>query len=199
MSRSRHLSETELVGLLIPGSDVPTASDVASRAHLSECQSCADRSADLQSLLDAVSETAQTDAETYTSTERLASQRKKIVRRLRRSVEPPQAAHLLQFPSIAQPTMTHAHRVGRWLTAAAVAGLVVGIATGRLLHLHPQTELADAVLENTTTSQNDVLSSLEDDALLQEVDLMLMAPRIHELDPLDEITPRIREIAVSPW
>ncbi len=121
--RSRHLSEAELVGLLVPGSDVPTAGDAASRVHLSQCRSCAGRSADLQSLLDVVSETAQIDAKTHMSTERLTSQREKIVRRLRRSVEPAQAAHVLRFPSIAHPTLTHVHRAGRWLTAAAVSGL----------------------------------------------------------------------------
>ena len=213
--RSRHLSEAELVGLLVPGSDVPTAGDAASRVHLSQCRFCAGRSADLQSLLDVVSETADIDAETHLSTERLRSQREKMVRRLRRSVEPAQAAHVLRFPSTAPPTLIHVHRAGRWLTAAAVAGLVIGITTGRFLHLHPQTESADAVLEDTAPSQNamastgltpasrglgnDVLSTLEDDAFLQEVDLMLIAPRIPALDPLDEITPRIREVAVSPW
>jgi hypothetical protein len=44
-----------------------------------------------------------------------------------------------------------------------------------------------------------MLFALEDDAFLDEIDLMLVAPRIPELDPLDEITPRIREVAVSPW
>jgi ElaB/YqjD/DUF883 family membrane-anchored ribosome-binding protein len=205
---SRHLSEAELVGLLVPGSDVPTASDAANRVHLSQCRSCAGRSADLQSLLDAVSETARFDAETHMSTERLTSQRERIMRRLRRSVEPAQAAHVIRFPSIAQPTPTYMRRA-RWLTGAAVAGLVVGIATGQFLHLHPLTESTDTVLgdtvapQNTTASRrlvgNDVLSTLEDDAFLQEVDLMLLAPRIPELDPLDEITPRIREVAVSPW
>ncbi len=205
--RSRHLSEAELVGLLVPGSDVPTAGDAASRVHLSQCRSCAGRSADLQSLLDVVSETAQFDAEMHMPTEHLPSQRERIVRRLRRSVEPAQAAHVIRFPSTAQPTLTRVHRT-RWLTAAAVAGLVVGVTTGQFLHLHPQTESADTVLEDTVTPQNtmaspglgnDVFLNLEDDAFLQEVDLMLLAPRIPELDPLDEITPRIREVAVSPW
>lgn len=205
---SRHLSEAELVGLLVPGSDVPTAGDAARRVHLSQCRSCAGRSADLQSLLDAVSETAQSDAETHLSTERLASQRKKIVRRLRRSVEPAQVAHVIRFPSIAQPAPTSLRRA-RWLTGAAVAGLVVGIATGQFLHLHPLTESTDTVLRDAVTPPNTAASrglaenapwlTLEDDAFLQEVDLMLMAPRIPELDPLDEITPRIREVAVSPW
>ena len=46
---------------------------------------------------------------------------------------------------------------------------------------------------------DEMLFALEDDAFLDEIDLMLVAPRIPELDPLDEITPRIREVAVSPW
>ncbi len=212
--RSRHLADTDLVGLLVPGSDVPTASDAAIRTHLSHCRACADRSADLQRLLDGLSDTAQTDVDSQVSPERLAKQRDKIVRRLRRSVEPAHTAQVLRFPSLATPTFTRVHKATRWLTAAAVAGLIAGLAAGQYLHLHPGTETTDTLVEETVTAQDptassgptlassetgDVWFALEDEAFLDEVDLMLVTPRIPELDPLDEITPRIREVSVSPW
>ena len=212
---SRHPTDAALVGLLVPGSDVPTAADAAIRTHLSQCAPCADRSEKLQRFLDGLSETAQTDVEKNVSAERLATQRDRIVRRLRRSVEPGRPARVLRFPSITRPALARV-RASRWLTAAAVAGLVVGVAAGQFLHLHAPTELADTVLADTVPSQDAVAASsgpslassglggellfaLEDDAFLDEIDLMLVAPRIPELDPLDEITPRIREVAVSPW
>jgi hypothetical protein len=212
--RSRHLADADLVGLLVPGSDVPTASDAANRNHLSHCEVCADRSADLQRLLDGLSDTAQADVDSHVSPKRLAIQRDKIVRRLRRSVGPAQTAHVLRFPSLAPPTLTRVHQATRWLTAAAVAGLIVGLGAGQYLHLHPGTESTDTLLEETDTAQNptasngptlassgvgDIWFALEDEAFLDEVDLMLVTPRIPELDPLDEITPRIREVSVSPW
>jgi hypothetical protein len=91
------------------------------------------------------------------------------------------------------------------VAAAAVAGLCVGLLTGRALRPWPETTsrssfasasprpasagrpLVDPSLRQATTlvDQHDV-----DEAFLHELDLAIMAPRIAPLEALDALTPQ---------
>ena len=206
-----HPSDTELIALVVPGSDSPTATDIVALAHVSQCRICTERSTSLQTFLDATATRAEADFERSVSAERLLAQRRRIVRRLRRSIEPSHTARVLQFPTIARPTLTRVHQAGRWLAVAAVAGVVVGVTAGQFLHWHPESQVESVQTEVVPARDQEATSPImastsladdlffTDDPFLAEVELMLTDPRIPELDPLDEITPRIREVAVSPW
>ena len=143
-----HLGDEELLALLLPAGSEP--SSAATRAHLDRCEMCTDRSMMLQAFLSGLMETSEaTLAETF-PLDRLATQRERIMRRLRRSVEPARRGRVLSFPALARPALAGVHRAHRWLGATAAAGLLIGVTVGHFLHIHP--ELAEPAQPTTVTA-----------------------------------------------
>ena len=105
------------------------------------------------------------------------------------------------------------HRVRRWLGATAAAGLVAGFGIGQLMHIHPEPseETVDATrnaalvspeappLRPSSQPPADDSSAATDDLFLDELELVLSGPQVPQLSPLDELTPRIRDVAVDVW
>ncbi len=109
----------------------------------------------------------------------------------------------------------------RWIAAAAVAGLVVGVGVGsffqsgvRVSRLRqPATlgatpgpaaigapiERPEATAADPANAANAGTSAPSDtnEEFLSELELALDRPRTHELLALDELTPRVRELPVS--
>lgn len=205
---SGHLADDELLELLIPASRPPGSPRVDlqpndARDHLSQCDVCGNRSLKLQTFLSGLAETHESSLRQAFPARRLATQRERIMRRLRRSVQPAMPGRVLRFPALARPAFAGIHRARRWLAAAAVAGLVVGMSVGQFLHFHPEPavnlEDADATMARVeTTSFNDTAVETED-AFLDELEMMLTSPQVPVLSPVDEITPRIREVAINVW
>ena len=212
---SGHLADDELLELLIPAS-IDTRSSEA-RDHLNQCDQCGNRSIKLQTFLNGLAETNETSLEQVFPVGRLGTQRERIMRRLRRSVQPARPGRVLSFPALARPAFAGIHRARRWLAAAAVAGLVAGIGAGQFLHIHPEPAVTPAVTmeeasmagaetapvspvqqQPSTPSFTDPAVGSED-AFLDELEMMLSSPQVPVLSPLDEITPRIREVAVNVW
>ena len=209
---SGHLGDVELLDLLTPASsDTPPT---AAQAHLNQCDVCTSRSVKLQTFLTGLSETNETTLAKAFPVNRLATQRERIMRRLRRSVETAGPGRVLSFPALARPALARVHRARRWFGAAAAAGLLVGITVGQFLHFHPEPAISaqdssvDAPATATTTpsvlSRPSTASFIDpvaesEDAFLDELELMLSSPQVPELRPVDEITPRIREVAVNVW
>ena len=203
-----HLASDELLELLMPSGSDP--SSAAARAHLDRCDVCVNRSAKLQTFLDSLAETNETTLAGALPPDRLATQRRRIMRRLRRSIEPARPPRILSFPALARPALAGVHRARHWLGAAAAAGLLVGITVGQFLHVHPEPATArgisvdpgastsvSALRQPSTATFTD--PALEGDPFLDELELMLSSPHVPGLSPLDEITPRIREVAVDVW
>ena len=217
---SGHLADDELLELLIPSSpSSPSSIDTQptqpneARDHLKQCDLCGNRSIKLQTFLNGLGETNETSLDQAFPVGRLATQRERIMRRLRRSVQPARPGRVLSFPALARPAFAGIHRARHWLAAAAVAGLVVGIGAGQFLHIHPEpavtmeeaslagVETAPAIRvqqQPSTPSFTDPAVGSED-AFLDELEMMLSSPQVPVLSPLDEITPRIREVAVNVW
>ena len=205
-----HLADDEILQLLMPpGADMP--SPVAGN-HLGRCDRCASRAAKLRAFLNGLTETNESALAGVFPVDRLATQRTRIMRRLRRSVEPARPARVLSFPALARPALSGTHRARYWLGAAAAAGLLVGITVGQFFprHLEPtsgaQGISAQAMVSTSVSAlQRPSTASFTDPALenddpfLIELELMLSSPQVPGLTPLDEITPRIREVVVNVW
>ena len=205
-----HLADDELLELLIPAG--PNTLRDAARAHLDRCETCVSRSGKLRTFLNGITETNEATLATTFPLDRLATQRERIMRRLRRSVEPAGPTRVLRFPSLSRPALAGVHRARHWLGAAAAVGLLVGMTVGQFVHVHtepsvsardtsasnPMASTTGSALWPSTAEVSDPAMEHED-ALLDELELMLSRPHVPGLSPLDEITPRIREVAVNVW
>jgi hypothetical protein len=89
----------------------------------------------------------------------------------------------------------------RWAVAAAVAGLLVGVAVG-FYYDSPASVPAMTISRSSAPAQPAVVVSappppMDADAFLVELDMALGGPRTPELRPFDELTPHVREITVN--
>ncbi len=107
---------------------------------------------------------------------------------------------MLNFPTttaIARPSVAGVSR--RWISAAAVAGLLIGLGTGQLLHVMP----GDNWVNRDTTSRPTasapagrlaivpavaLTSADADDALLDAIDVAVTSRGASELRALDDLT-----------
>ena len=218
-----HLTSGELLNAMT--TEPPPLSGSAERhegveleAHLQECDVCRNRSESLGTFLSELADSSDaTFAEAFPP-ERIATQRARILKRLRRSIEPASQARILRFPARTSPALSRARRARRWLGAAAAAGLVAGLGISQFMHLHPEppSEMARIIQADARISPQNAAdprtsaldrpsrtgsgtSTESDDAFLDELELVLSGPRVPQLTSLDELTPRIRDIAVNVW
>ena len=209
MGRRGHVNDADLIALFVTTSDVPTAQDEATLTHVSQCSPCAKRSVVLESFLDRLADTSHAAFEADFPDDRWITQKERIVRRLRRVIEPDRSARVLRFPALARPTLSRVEKTRRWLGASAAAGLLVGLAAGQFFHVHPTLEGVSEDLtasvssaETSATPQSvatEMSPGVADDLFLDELGRVLSGPQIPELISLDEITPRIREVTVYTW
>jgi len=206
-----HLADDELFALLIPES-LNTSPD-ALPAHLDRCEACVNRLEKLRAFLNEATETNEAALASAFPLDRLATQRERIMRRIRRSVEPAGPARALRFPSLTRPALASVHRARRWLGAVATVGLLVGMTTWQFVNVHTDPSIsawdtsasnpmasttASATGRPSTASFSDLALEGEDQ-FLGELELMLTRPHVPGLSPLDEITPRISDVAVNVW
>jgi len=206
--RPGHLGDDELLELLIPA--LSAAQPRAAQAHLDRCDACRDRSVQLQTFLTGLTDTNEPCLAGAFPLDRLATQRERIMRRLRRTIEPAKVGRVLTFPALARPALANVHRARRWLAAAAAAGLLVGVSVGQFLHFHPEPAMSaqdtsvDTPITTSEPRRPSTASVAEpaleyEDAFLDELELVLSSPQVPQLSLLDELTPRVREGAVNIW
>ena len=188
----RHLSDEDLLALI---------ESATSDAHLDNCARCATRHAELLCLI-ADLDVIHTEADAAFDEERLLHQRTHILKRLDRNHGP---ARVLPFPAAVERTGIRVFAAAgrRWVAAAAIGGLVVGIFSGRLF-THRSDEDASAVapqgytaLARRTPARPALLpaelrTTGGDEVLLEEVESALARPRVDELSAIDAITPAAR-------
>ena len=195
--RVHHLNDCALVDTLVePTRPHATRDD----AHLAACAACRDRLETLCQFLDSLSAASRNDFDAAYPVERLASQRRRIMRRIERAVTQHGPGRLLRFPDLAPPTLARVRRATGWLGAAAAAGLLIGVTLGQFLRVvpGPAPEPAVPTVERAVTpatSESDAYPG--DEEFLQEIELSLSTPQIWELSPLDALTPRTREVSVN--
>lgn len=187
----RHTAEAGLLAI-IAGKPVP--------AHVSSCAACQARLADLRAWVDGTAAEAAAIADGVFTPERLAAQKQQVLARLEAAGR---SARVIAFPLGAPaPARRVTQEVLRWTAAAAVAGILVGLASGRLLYpdtvatpqsaAHVSAPRADtpAPVAQPVASAGDL-----DEAALLEAAYERVSPA--SLKAIDDMTPRAREIALA--
>ena len=165
--------------------------------HLTDCETCAERYADLARFMDGLCEDGACEADALFTPERLRMQQQQIARRLD---QVGRRARVISFPGqLVRRTMTApgSHSAPRWIAAAAAAGLFVGVAVGAGYRFGSR----PVGLEQTLARQAPVsprgltpaqLSA--DDAFLSDLEVALERPHTRELIAFDALTPHVREV-----
>lgn len=187
-----HLTEDRLVELYFTGT--PSAQE---QQHFGACHECDHRRARMAHLLDETAQAATEDAEAAFPADRLARQQLQILARIEQVAAP---ARVIAFPATPAPgaPSTTVHWTSRWVAAAAVAGLLVGVVAGRAgRDLTPMSRQASATApqsrQNAAPGIRTVAATAPlspDDQFLVEIENALEGGHGHSLQALDALTPR---------
>lgn len=183
---SRHLDVVAL-------SDALTGLASASvDAHLASCPRCRAERDRLRAGLDAVALGASVEADHALPAAALERQRQSIRQRIGRLGA---GARLLTFPAPASARPLEPARADRrWISAAAVAGLLVGLAVGRIQNGNMESSGGGGSPlppEGTPRAAGApaVIELWRDDPLLSDVDAVLTRETRPEFEALDGLTP----------
>jgi hypothetical protein len=197
--------------------------DPPSAEHLSDCETCSRRYADLGTFLNTVSEEADADVNALFPAERLLTQQHEITRRLELVGR---AARVITFPgrsggaagpvnAVTQRARTSVSRLAvRWVAAAAAAGLFVGVAASTVFNFGPRFDvvregrraglniagrqtLASAVPARVSPGAVEHAVVDMDDMFMSDLESVLDRPHTRELVAFDALTPHLREIRDS--
>jgi hypothetical protein len=191
MGRQGHLSDDRLIEVCLEG-ELNSAEDL----HFAACATCRDRRARLDRMLGELSNAASVEAEAAFPPEKLAAQQARILQRIEQDGRP---ARVITFPAVpaADIRPLRTRPAGRWIAAAAAAGLAIGLLAGHLAHDLPafgrpaRTTIARSTqaVSNTPTTVHAVNATLNDEEFLGELESALHGPHLAVLRPLNELTP----------
>jgi len=186
--RKSHLTDDRLIELCLDGAPVGDA-------HVAHCPACQERCTALTSLLGEVDAVAAAEADRQFPAERLARQQSRILQRVEQDGRP---GRLISFPAGQPhvPLLARSRPASRWVAAAAVAGLVVGLVTGQLLPVGQSAGSSPRMVANEAGAEialRAVSTSLSDDEFLGQVEAAGSAGPA-ALRPLDAMTPRAWEV-----
>jgi hypothetical protein len=198
--RANHLSDDRLIELCMLD-----ATSGVEHQHLAACARCDARRVRLQRLLENISDTATAAADAAFPPERLTRQQARILARLQHEGRP---ARVIAFPAgHAQPESVPSRtRPGsRWIAAAAVAGLVVGLIGGRVHYSFNRPGVAGVIVAHTaeqpelradgsTAAIREVTASISEDEFLNQLEIAIDAPAAAALQPIDDLTPRAWDV-----
>ncbi len=206
MISHRHLDDAALAEIwaaaaLRQAQGEAASGEPASESHLLECADCRARYEELCDWLEVVRVEAIDEADAAFPPDRLAAQQANVLRRLEAAGR---SARVIAFPKFAQPLSHRSTIASRWITVAAAAGLVIGVALGQWMDLRHRfgaqpIRTADAVVATAPAAPQPEMviktaGTLSDDALLLELDATLqMHPAVAPLRAIDTITPRSRD------
>jgi anti-sigma factor RsiW len=198
--RGRHLQEERLFdSYLAERGGAPIDPPVAE--HLADCAECNARYTELTSFMDTLRTDGEADADAVFTPERLRAQQQQIARRVEQVGRP---ARVLSFPGrIVRRTIgaSSARPSPRWVTAAAAAGLFIGVALGASYQWNAHDRSA-LLVRNTTaprlapvaTRGSSPAEVAADEAFLSDLEIALERPHTRELQAFDALTPHVREI-----
>ena len=190
---SRHLSNDRLIELCFQDAALATE-----REHLASCTACSERHGQLASSLEEVSDVAAAEADAVFDPDRLARQRARILFRLEQEGK---LGRVIAFPAAAgeRPSMRPRPAM-RWIAAAAAAGLLIGVVADHLAHVLPMRRnvapVQVAYTQEPATLQA-VSTTLSEEELLGLLEVALENTGGTSLQPLDDLTPRVWEVAAQ--
>lgn len=184
---SPHLSEESLVELhtlLLSGQR-----GVAARyqRHVRQCEPCRERLEGLRAACADLRRDVHATVEARITPARLDRQLDVILRRIEGT-----PGRVLPFP-IAVPRPAPAPSLRRWVAAAAVAGLVIGLGAGRLIGPTGDPIAPWRAASVGPGGQVRPLQQETDEEMLVEIEAALTRSRTKEFRALDELTPRVAE------
>ena len=200
--RQGHLSEDAITAAVLNG---------ARPGHLDRCGTCAERAFELGRWLDQMRTEAIAAADAASPPERLAVQHNQILRRIAQIEQP---VRVIEFPRqrVAPPASVAPRRVSPgWLGVAAAAGLLVGVVSGHFSARLGQPDVSAVTAVRSAPVTDDV--SYGSDApfgspgVFDEGDPQSAPTGLLDLDldgavppwlqPLDENTPRLTQVALN--
>ena len=203
--RSRHLQDDRLFDSYFADRRGDSPDPIAAE-HLTDCEVCGARYAEMARLMDLLREDAEVETDAIFTPDRLQAQQRQVARRIEHVGR---AARVINFPrpfanrTIMVPT---SHAAPRWIAAAAAAGLFVGVALGASYKLEfrggpggrasavAQSNAWRPLLTPLATRGSNAPDIAADDAFLSDLEMALERPRSHELQALDALTPHVREV-----
>jgi len=194
-----HLSDDRLIEVCVL--EAPTPGE---QEHLAACARCDARRSRLEALLDDVSVTASEAADAAFPPERLTRQHSRIMAHVEHEGRP---ARVIAFPAghTQAPIVSRRRPASRWIAAAAVAGLVIGVIAGRVGHdvsfsrpgvrviASRAAETPELRATGSTGVIREVSNPVDDEEFLSEMEIAIDSPAA-ALQPLDELTPRAWEV-----
>lgn len=195
-----HLKDDALIRQYLAdrGLDALDARDEPAVRHLADCQACAHRYDVLGAEMDATASLVEARADQEFSGEHLTRQRERILRKIAAQTS---VGRVLAFPAAeAHAGLGMGSRPAlRWVAAAAVAGLLLGLTAGRWLWTSGpadgptaprQTPVIGAAPDSGRTLARAIGTDvpMADDDILSQIDFALSAPRTQELQALDALT-----------
>lgn len=147
---------------------------------------------DERAVLEAYRTAASAEADAHFDERALEAQRHKILAKLAHLGHP---AKVIRFPKAPAADLPAGNVNRRWISAAAAAGLIVGLIGGQLMHLMPQpsrrvSAVATATVPSTSSGPTFVeVSASTDDDLLDEIEVAMEDRGASELHALDALTP----------
>ena len=202
--RARHLQEDRLFECYLAEQGGEPIEPPAAE-HLTDCPQCSARYGDLRRFMDGLRTEADAELDDIFSPERLRAQQQHIARRVEHLGHHARVISFPGHPPGHPAASSGSHAAGRWIGAAAAAGLVIGIGAGSLYYSQmPAGEPAAAVISHITAPLEAPASAgappLANDVteeFFSELELALERPRTRELVALDELTPHVREVRVQ--
>jgi hypothetical protein len=188
----RHLSDDRLIEVCLDETRFPTERD-----HLESCPACAERSVHLTRLLTEVATVTTAEADAAFCDDRLAKQRARILQRLEYEGRP---GRVIAFPaSLSHGPSLRARPGMRWIAGAAAAGLVIGVLAGHLAHVVPgQWGVTPRMaLEPAGPTLHAVSTTMSEEELLGLLEVAIEGTGGTSLRPLDDLTPRVWEVAAQ--
>jgi len=151
-----HLTDDELI-----------ASCLGEDAAMTSCAICAARHRTLSRTLDEVTQAAAAAADEAFPPDRLARQRMRILQRIEQFGR---QGRVLAFPGRANaaPSILRPRPLRRWVASAAAAGLIVGLAAGRMVDRFPPFGSFDTQQTAPLRASSEPLG--DEDQLLREIE-----------------------------
>jgi hypothetical protein len=169
--------------------------------HVSSCDECAARFAQLALDAEGLREMAFAQADDVFDDSMLDAQRTRILDKLAHLGQP---ARVITFPAPAREAVMPVSSTGRrWISVAAAAGLIIGLVAGQLLHFVPSAPLPlrddVAPMQSADRSASPgIISvsspSLSDDELMEEVEAAVQLRRAQSLRAIDALTPTAADL-----